>query len=141
MDARIRRTKLTPEHSRTNNVVRIDQVFTDKTRMSFKLLKDRDDTWSYNNFTPGTGHVANNTPGIVASSTITQVIRPTIVNEMNFGYTHNRWGFSAGQRRARRKSTSTTPRSTPRTLGINAPRLRAVRRVLRSAAARRISNT
>ena len=47
----------TPEHSRTNNVVRIDQAFTDKTRASFKLLKDRDDVWSYNNFTPGTGHV------------------------------------------------------------------------------------
>ncbi len=47
----------TPEHSRTNNVIRIDQVFTDKTRASFKLLKDRDDMWSYNNFTPGTGHV------------------------------------------------------------------------------------
>ena len=86
----------TPEHSRTNNVVRIDQMFTDKTRASFKLLKDRDDVWSYNNFTPGTGHVANNAPGIIASSTITQVLKPNIVNEMNFGYTHNRWGFYAG---------------------------------------------
>ena len=86
----------TPEHSRTNNVVRIDQVFTPKTRASFKLLKDRDDVWSYNNFTPGTGHVANNAPGIVASGTVTQVLRPNMVNEINFGYTHNRWGFYAG---------------------------------------------
>ncbi len=86
----------TPEHGRTNNVVRIDQVFTAATRASFRLLKDRDDTWSYNNFTPGSGHVANNTPGIVASGTVTQVLKPTMVNEMNFGYTHNRWGFKAG---------------------------------------------
>ena len=38
----------------------------------------------------------NNTPGILISSTVTQVLKPTIVNEMNFGYTHNRWGFRAG---------------------------------------------
>ena len=56
----------TPEHGRTNNVIRIDQVFTDKTRASFRLLKDRDDTWSYNNFTPGSGHVNNNAPGHLA---------------------------------------------------------------------------
>ena len=112
----------TPEHSRTNNVVRIDQVFTDKTRASFKLLKDRDDVWSYNNFTPGTGHVANNAPGIVASSTITQVIRPTIVNEMNFGYTHNRWGFYAGPETAVGKDFDYTTLYASK-LGINAPRL------------------
>ena len=46
---------VTPEHGRTNNVIRVDQVFTAATRASFRLLKDRDDTWSYNNFTPGTG--------------------------------------------------------------------------------------
>jgi len=86
----------TPEHGRTNNVIRIDQVFTTATRGSFRLLKDRDDTWSYNNFAPGQGHVNNNVPGIVASGTVTQVLKPTMVNEMNFGYTHNRWGFRAG---------------------------------------------
>ena len=26
---------------------------------------------------------------------MTRVVRPTVVNEMNFGYTHNRWGFKA----------------------------------------------
>src|SRR4029079_18706210 len=80
----------------TNTNIRIDQVYSAKTRQSFKIIKDRDDTWSYNNFTPGTGHVNNNTPGILISSTLTQVLKPTVVNEMNFGYTHNRWGFRAG---------------------------------------------
>jgi outer membrane receptor protein involved in Fe transport len=112
----------TPEHSRTNNVVRIDQTFTDKTRASFKLLKDRDDVWSYNNFTPGTGHVANNAPGIIASSTITQVIKPTMVNEMNFGYTHNRWGFYAGPETEVGKDFDYTTLYAAK-LGINAPRL------------------
>ena len=112
----------TPEHSRTNNVVRIDQTFTDKTRASFKLLKDRDDVWSYNNFTPGTGHVANNAPGIIASSTITQVLKPNIVNEMNFGYTHNRWGFYAGPETEVGKDFDYTTLYAAK-LGINAPRL------------------
>jgi hypothetical protein len=112
----------TPEHSRTSNVLRIDQVFTDKTRASFKLLKDRDDIWSYNNFTPGTGHVANNTPGIFASSTVTQVLKPTMVNEMNFGYTHNRWGFTAGAENSTDNNFDYTTLYAS-TLGINAPRI------------------
>ena len=86
---------LTPVHGRTNNVVRLDAVLTDNTRMNFKLLKDRDDDWSWNRITPGTGFVNQNTPGLLLSTTLTQVLRPTVVNEMNFGYTHNRWGFKA----------------------------------------------
>ena len=86
---------LTPVHGRTNHVLRMDAVLTDKTRVSFKILKDRDDDWQRNCFTPGTGFVNQNTPGLLMSSTVTQVLRPTVVNEMNFGYTHNRWGFKA----------------------------------------------
>ena len=113
----------TPEHGRTNNVIRIDQVFTAKTRESFKILKDRDDTWAYNKFTPGTGHENNNTPGILLSSTITQVLRPTIVNEMNFGYTHNRWGFTAGPEDRVGKDFDYTTLYASK-LGINPPRFR-----------------
>jgi hypothetical protein len=112
----------TPEHSRTNNIIRVDQVFTDKTRAAFKLGKDRDDVWAYSQFTPGTGHVANNAPGILASSTITQVIRPNIVNEINFGYTHNRWGFYAGPETEVGKNFDYTTLYASK-LGINAPRL------------------
>ena len=93
---RTRRTTRRPSTAARTTSCASTRCSPTKTRASFKILKDRDDTWSYNNFTPGTGHVDNNTPGIVASSTITQVLKPTIVNEMNFGYTHNRWGFTAG---------------------------------------------
>jgi hypothetical protein len=86
---------LTPVHGRTNNVLRMDTVFTDKTRMAFRFVKDRDDDWSWNRITPGTGFVNQNTPGILLSSTVTQVLKPTVVNEIGFGYTHNRWGFTA----------------------------------------------
>ena len=86
---------LTPVHGRTNNVLRLDAVFTDKTRMAIRAVKDRDDDWSWNNFTPGTGFINQNTPGLLVATTISQVLRPTMVNEIGFGYTHNRWGFTA----------------------------------------------
>src|SRR5205807_7134344 len=44
---------LTPQHSRTNHVFRVDQVWSDKTRWSARLIKDRDDNWQWNAFTPG----------------------------------------------------------------------------------------
>jgi hypothetical protein len=86
---------LTPVHGRTNHVLRMDAVFTEKTRMAFRFVKDRDDDWNWNRITPGTGFVNQNTPGLLAAATLTQVLRPTVVNEMSFGYTHNRWGFRA----------------------------------------------
>jgi hypothetical protein len=86
---------LTPVHGRTNHVLRMDTVLTDKTRMAFRVVKDRDDDWSWNRITPGTGFINQNTPGLLASTTLTQVLKPTVVNEASFGYTHNRWGFKA----------------------------------------------
>ena len=44
---------LTPVHGRTNHVLRVDAVLSDKTRFNFKALKDRDDDWSWNRITPG----------------------------------------------------------------------------------------
>jgi hypothetical protein len=84
---------LTPLHSRTNSVLRVDTVWSDKTRFNFKFIKDRDTEGNWNRITPGTGFVEQRTPGILVSSTVTKVINSTIVNETNFGYTHNRWGF------------------------------------------------
>jgi hypothetical protein len=106
---------LTPVHGRTNHVMRLDAVLTEKTRMAVRVVKDRDDDWSWNRITPGTGFVNQNTPGLLASSTLTQVLKPTVVNEMKFGYTHNRWGFKA----ADDFDYTTLYRST---LGIDPPR-------------------
>ena len=64
----------------------------------------------------------NNTPGILISSTVTQVLKPTIVNEMNFGYTHNRWGFRAGPETAVGSDFDYT-KLYAANLGITAPRL------------------
>src|SRR5262245_156683 len=105
---------LTPLHSRTNHIFRVDQVWSEKTRWSARLIKDRDDNWSWNRITPGTGFVNQNTPGILASGGVTQILKPTVVNEMTFGYTHNRWGFKAADDFHYRSLYADT-------LGINAP--------------------
>jgi carboxypeptidase family protein/TonB-dependent receptor-like protein len=107
---------LTPTHSRLNDIVRIDGVFTEKTRMSARFIKDRDDNGSWNRLTPGTGFVIQNTPGLLVSSGVTQILTPNVVNEMNFGYTHNRWGHKGADDFDYRTLYAST-------LGINAPRI------------------
>ena len=118
-------------HGRTNHVLRIDAVLSDKTRFNVKAVKDRDDDWSWNRITPGTGYVNQNTPGLLLSTTITKILKPTIVNETNFGYTHNRWGFKA----ADDFDYQSLYRST---LGIDPPRFEPFGGVHRSARARRV---
>jgi hypothetical protein len=107
---------LTPLHNRMNYVFRVDQVWSEKTRWNARVIKDRDDNWSWNRITPGTGFVDQNTPGILASGGVTQILKPTVVNEMTFGYTHNRWGFRAADDFDYRSLYAET-------LGINAPRI------------------
>src|SRR5439155_420766 len=65
---------------------------------------------------PRTGFVDNNVPGLVLSSSVTQVLKPTIVNEMTFGYGHNRYGFKAADDFDYRSLYASN-------LGINAPRI------------------
>jgi Carboxypeptidase regulatory-like domain len=84
---------LTPVHGRTNHVLRVDTVWSDKTRFNGKIIVDRDEDGTWNRITPGTGFVNQTTPGLLLSTTVTKVISSTVVNETNFGYTHNRWGF------------------------------------------------
>ena len=40
--------------------------------------------------------MVNKTPGVAIGSTLTQVLRPTVVNEIIVGWAHNRFGFLAG---------------------------------------------
>src|SRR5262249_15067837 len=79
--------------------------------------------WQYNSFTPGTGHLTNLTPGWVISSTVTQVPRPTVVNEMIFGHSENRFGFFAGPDTSTDTNAFDYRTMYAAALGINAPRL------------------
>ena len=53
---------LTPIHGHESRSAR-GWVLSDKTRFNVKVIKDRDDDWSWNRITPGTGFVNQNTPG------------------------------------------------------------------------------
>jgi hypothetical protein len=113
-----------PEHGRLSNVVRVDNVWSDRTRLSFRFLRDREDTWQYNGWTPGTGHLVNKTPGVVLASTITQVLQSTVVNSIIVGWAHNRWGFLAGDENSTRQGGFDYRTRYATALGIDAPRLR-----------------
>ena len=120
----------TPEHTRSNTVLRVDAVMSEKTRMSFRFIKDRDDTWDYSAFSPGVGHRALRSPGLVASGTVTQVLRPTMVNEMTFGYVHHRFGFVAGPPdKATPEFDYTQSVRRERVAGLHRAAARAVRRL------------
>jgi outer membrane receptor protein involved in Fe transport len=83
----------TPLHSRTDHVFRSDVVLSDKTRFSGKVLADREDNISNNQFAPGLGIVNNFVPGYVVSGAMTRVLTPRMVNEINLGFGHNNYGF------------------------------------------------
>jgi hypothetical protein len=84
----------TNDHTRKNLVVRVDTVLSQNTRFSVRGVFDRDDNTAKNNIMPGVGTSDNIFPGNLISGTITQVIRPTVVNEITVGWAQNHWGFS-----------------------------------------------
>jgi hypothetical protein len=83
----------TPKHTRKNMVLRVDTVLSQRTRFSVRGLFDRDDNTSPNAIMPGIGTSDNVFPGNLLSATITQVLRPTVVNEITIGWGQNHYGF------------------------------------------------
>ena len=86
-----------PIHIRKNFVFRTDTVLSQKTRFSVRALFDRDDSTTYNRVAPGIGSVDNPFPGNLVTGTLTQVIKPTVVNEVTIGFSQNHWGFQDHQ--------------------------------------------
>jgi hypothetical protein len=83
----------TANHVRKNLVLRVDTVLSQSTRFSVRGLFDRDDNTSKNNIMPGIGTSDNVFPGNLLSGTVTSVVKPTVVNEVTFGFAQNHWGF------------------------------------------------
>jgi hypothetical protein len=83
----------TPAHSRTNHVFRGDVVLSDRLRATGNFQADREDNISDGSFGSGLGVVNNFVPGWVLSGTLTQTVRPTMVNEINAGFGHNNYAF------------------------------------------------
>ena len=86
----------TPEHTRKNFILRLDTVLNASARGSFRVLRDRDNSITYNRVAPGIGSVNNHFPGNLYSGAFTKVISPTIVNETTIGYSLNHYGFRVG---------------------------------------------
>ena len=87
---------LTPEHTRTNFITRVDAVLGSNTRLSGRALFDRDNAIAPNNIAPGVGEINNNFPGNLINGTMTKVLSPSMVNETIVGYSWNHWGHRVG---------------------------------------------
>ena len=88
---------LTPLHTRTNFITRVDAVLGANTRLSARALFDRDDAIAPNNIAPGVGEINNNFPGNLINGTMTKVLSPSMVNETILGYSWNHWGHRVGK--------------------------------------------
>ncbi len=88
---------LTPVHTRTNFITRVDAVLGANTRLSARALFDRDDAIAPNNIAPGVGEINNNFPGNLINGTMTKVLSPSMVNETIVGYSWNHWGHRVGK--------------------------------------------
>lgn len=82
-----------PRHSRTNTTLRFDVVLNDKIRGALRFINDREDNISNNAFAPGIGDLNNAVPGRLMTVSSTQVLGPTMVNEVTVGYARNSYGF------------------------------------------------
>ena len=81
----------TPEHNRIDYVYRMDVALTNRWRFNFKVLADQENNIRVNEFSPGVGKSNNTVPAWQTSGTLTTVITPTMVNELNGGFAINHY--------------------------------------------------
>ena len=81
----------TPEHNRIDYVYRMDVALTNRWRFNFKVLADQENNIRVNEFSPGFGKSNNTVPAWQTSGTVTTVIKPTMVNELNGGFAINHY--------------------------------------------------
>lgn len=82
---------LTPEHNRIDYVYRVDVALSPKWRFNFKLLADQENNIRVHEYGPGIGRANNTVPAWQASGTLTTVISPTLINELNGGFAINHY--------------------------------------------------
>jgi hypothetical protein len=81
----------TPEHNRIDYVYRVDVALSPKWRFNGKLLADQENNIRVNEFGPGVGKANNTVPAWQLSGTLTTLIKPNLVNEMNVGFAINHY--------------------------------------------------
>jgi hypothetical protein len=84
---------LTPLHNRVDYVFRGDAVLTQNLRFSGKLLADHEDNIVTSAFGPGFGRANNYVPGWLVGGSVTYVVNPTMVNEINGAFTINHFAY------------------------------------------------
>ncbi len=82
---------MTPEHKRTDYVYRVDVALSSKWRFNYKLLADQEDNIRVHEYGPGIGRANNTVPAWQTSGTLTTIISPTLVNELNGGFAINHY--------------------------------------------------
>jgi hypothetical protein len=86
-------TDIAPLHDRADYVFRGDAVLTTNLRFSGKLLADHEDNITQSAYGPGFGRANNFVPGWLVGGTVTYVVNPTTVNEINGGFTINHYAY------------------------------------------------
>jgi Carboxypeptidase regulatory-like domain/TonB-dependent Receptor Plug Domain len=81
----------TPEHNRIDYVYRVDVALSNRWRFNYKVLADQENNIRVNEFSPGVGKSNNTVPAWQTSGTLTTVITPTMVNELNAGFAINHY--------------------------------------------------
>ena len=81
----------TPEHNRIDHVYRVDVALSNKWRFNGKVLADQENNIRVNEFGPGVGKANNTVPAWQLSGTLTTLIRPSVVNELNVGFAINHY--------------------------------------------------
>jgi hypothetical protein len=81
----------TPEHNRIDYVYRMDVALSNKWRFNGKVLADQENNIRVSDFGPGVGKSNNTVPAWQLSGTLTTLISPTLVNEMNIGFAINHY--------------------------------------------------
>jgi hypothetical protein len=86
-----------PLHSRLSTSVRLDAVLSERIRGSFRIVNDEENNISNNAFAPGVGYRNNYVPGRIITGSSTQVLSPTMVNEVTVGRAWNSYGFRSDE--------------------------------------------
>jgi hypothetical protein len=82
---------MTPQHNRIDYVYRVDFAPSSKWRFNYKVLADQENNIRVHEYGPGIGRANNTVPAWQTSGTLTTVISPTLINELNGGFAINHY--------------------------------------------------
>ena len=82
---------MTPQHNRVDHVYRVDVALSNTWRFNYRVLADQENNIRVHEYGPGIGRANNTVPAWQTSGTLTTVISPTLINEVNGGFAINHY--------------------------------------------------